>query len=63
MTKKAKVNWMRFGKKVWSKGLSSALREEVVPVTSNNLDNIAVEALDKVVEILLPEKETKEITE
>lgn len=49
-----KIDWMYFGRAVWSKGVGPALRDHVVPVTSNNWDNMAVDLLDTLVDKFLP---------
>jgi hypothetical protein len=53
---KDKINWLAFGRKLWFKGIRSALKEEITEVTTNTFDDLGLSLIDNVIDRLLPEK-------
>lgn len=53
---KDKIDWYAFGRKLWFKGIRSALKEEITEVTDNHFDDLAITMIDNVIDRLLPEK-------
>ena len=53
-TLKERINWIRFGRKLWFKGIRSALKDEIVDLTENHFDDLAVTMIDNLVDRLLP---------
>jgi hypothetical protein len=54
-----KIDWGKFGLKLWNEGVKSAL-DVVVDATDNPWDNATVQLLDQVVIKLLPLADNKE---
>ena len=52
---KDRIDWFAFGRKLWFDGIRSALKEEIVEVTENHFDDLAITMIDSVVDRLLPE--------
>lgn len=52
---KDKINWYAFGRKLWFRGIRSALKEEITEVTANSFDDLALSLIDSVVDRLLPD--------
>ena len=52
---KDKIDWFAFGRKLWFDGIRSALKEEIVEVTENHFDDLAITMVDSIVDRLLPE--------
>ena len=50
-----KINWYAFGRKLWFKGIRSALQEEIVSITENHFDDLAITMVDNLVDRLLPD--------
>ena len=53
---KDKINWLAFGRKLWFKGIRSALKEEITEVTPNTFDDLGLSLIDNVIDRLLPEE-------
>ena len=53
---KDKINWFAFGRKLWFRGIRSALNEEIVIKTENRFDDLAITMMDNLVDRLLPEE-------
>ena len=51
-----KINWYAFGRKLWFKGIRSALNEEIVVKTENHFDDLAITMVDNLVDKLLPDE-------
>ena len=51
-----KINWYAFGRKLWFKGIRSALNEEIVVKTENHFDDLAITMVDNLVDRLLPDE-------
>jgi hypothetical protein len=56
MKEKLEINWIAFGRKLWFKGIRSALKDEIVEVTENTFDDLGLSLIDNVIDRLLPEK-------
>ena len=54
---KDKIDWFAFGRKLWFKGIRSALQDEIVSVTENHFDDLAVTMVDNLVDRLLPDRQ------
>jgi len=54
---KDKINWFAFGRKLWFKGIRSALKEEITEVTTNSFDDLGLSLIDSVIDRLLPDSE------
>ena len=52
---KQKINWISFGRKLWFSGIRAALKEEIVEITENHFDDLAITMVDNVIDRLLPE--------
>ena len=50
-----KINWYAFGRKLWFKGIRSALQEEIVSITENHFADLAITMVDNLVDRLLPD--------
>ena len=55
MTNKLNINWMLFGRKLWFNGIRTALKEEIVDITTNRFDDLAITMVDNVIDRLLPD--------
>ncbi len=55
MENKLDINWLAFGRKLWFNGIRAALKEEIVDVTTNRFDDLAITMVDNVIDRLLPE--------
>jgi len=53
---KDKIDWYSFGRKLWFKGIRSALHDEIVSVTENHFDDLAITMVDNLVDRLLPDR-------
>lgn len=53
---KDKIDWYAFGRKLWFKGIRSALQDEIVSVTENHFDDLAISMVDSLIDRLLPDR-------
>lgn len=53
---KDKIDWYSFGRKLWFKGIRSALQDEIVSVTENHFDDLAISMVDSLIDRLLPDR-------
>ena len=54
-----KIKWGKFAFKCWNNGIGTALKEEVVPKTTNKIDDVVVGLVNSIVERLGGEEESK----
>ena len=58
-TEKQSINWLLVGRGIWKDGIEKTMREQIVNVTSNRWDNLAVDLLGSLVDKLLPAADTE----